>query len=100
MADKSINVFASKEYHLLYWMEQHQIGTSVGALVKFTQAELAQEYGCSPATVNKWLQELRKANCVELYKKKGNYRVTATGHKVIAQMQKIESIIGGTQNGH
>lgn len=99
MADKSINVFASKEYHLLYWMEQHQIDTSAGALVKFSQVELAQEYGCSPATVNKWLQELRRAKCIESGKKRGNYRITDTGRKVIAQMQKIESIIGGNRNG-
>lgn len=99
MDDKSISLFASKEYHLLCWMAQHETSTAAGPMVKFSQAELAEECGSSPATVNKWLSALRKAKCVEA-KKRGNYRITATGHKVIAKMEEIENLVGGKKNGH
>lgn len=99
MNDKLIYVLVSKEYQFLRWMEQNQTNTASGPVVKFSQVELAEEYGSSPATVNKWLAELRRVNCVESYKKRGNYRVTATGHKVIAKMEEIEKLIGGKRNG-
>ena len=94
MKDSLICLFASKEYHLLYWMAQHEIDTSDGPMVKFSQAELAKECDCSPATINKLLAALRKVNCVE-NKKRGNYCVTKTGQKVIAKMKEIEALIGG-----
>lgn len=99
MTDKSICLFASKEYYLLHWMAQHETDTSAGLMVKFSQMELAVECKSSPATVNKWLTALRKAKCVEIVKR-GNYRVTSTGHDVIAKMQEIEKLVGGKKNGH
>ena len=63
-------------------------------MVKFSQTELAVECKSSPAIVNKWLAALRKANCVEIVKR-GNYRVTDTGHDVIAKMNEIEALIKG-----
>ena len=93
MKDDSICLFASKEYHLLYWMAQHEIDTTDGMMVKFSQTELANECQCSPATINKLLAALRKAKCVE-NQKRGNYRVTEAGKKVIAKMEEIETIVG------
>ena len=40
---------------------------------------------------------LKKINCIEQYRKKGNYIITDAGQKVIAKMDEIESIIGGTK---
>ena len=94
MKDNSICLFSSKEYHLLYWMAQHEIDTTDGPMVKFSQTELAKECDCSPATINKLLAALRKVNCVE-NKKRGNYCVTKTRQKVIAKMKEIEALIGG-----
>lgn len=98
MTDKSILLFASKEYHFLSWLKSQEQTTSRGAIINFSQEELAAEYGSSPATVNKWLQSLQAVNCVE-QKKKGSYRVTKTGNAVIAQMEKIEKLVGGNRNG-
>ena len=97
--NNSVCLFASKEYHLLYWMLQHETDTIYGPMVKFSQIELAKECKSSPATVNKWIASLRKAKCVELTKR-GNYCVTGTGRKVITKMEEIEKIIGGKKNAY
>lgn len=95
MSGKSIQLFGSKEYYFLNWLKNQEQATSCGAIINFSQEEIATEYGSSPATVNKWLHALQAANCVE-QKKKGSYRITKTGYAVIAQMKKIEELIGGT----
>lgn len=94
MADKSTQMFGSKEYHFLNWLKSQEQTTSRGATINFSQEEIAAEYGSSPATVNKWLQSLQSVGCVEK-KKKGSYRITKTGNAVIAEMKKIERIIAG-----
>ncbi len=99
MKDNSTCLFASKEYHLLYWMAQHQTDTVMGPMVKFSQIELAAECGSSPATINKWLAALRKAKCVE-NRKRGNYFVTDIGYKVIAKMEEIEILVRGNKNAY
>lgn len=94
MADKSIQLFGSKEYHFLNWLKSQEQTTSCGATINFSQEEIAVEYGSSPATVNKWLQALQSVGCVE-QKKKGSYRVTEIGNAVIAKMKQVERIITG-----
>ncbi len=94
MTDKSIQLFASKEYRFLSWLKSREQTTSLGAVINFSQEEIAIEYNSSPATINKWLQALQAVNCVE-QKKKGSYRITKTGNEVIATMKKIEQIIMG-----
>lgn len=98
MNNNLINVFASEEYRLLRWLSEHPTTTSTASVVKFSQVEIAQELGLSPTTINKRMQLLQKAKCIEQYRKKGNYRITETGYKVIAQMQVIEAILEETRN--
>lgn len=98
MDDNLIKVFASEEYLLLRWLSQHPTQTTNGAVVKFSQNELAQELRCSPTTINKRMQILQQCNCIKQYKKRGNYQITETGQQVIAKMDEIESIIGGHKN--
>lgn len=99
MIDKSIQLFGSKEYHFLNWLKNHEQITSCGAIINFSQEEIAIEYGSSPATINKWLHSLQLAGCVE-QKKKGSYHVTKIGSAVITKMNEIEKIVGGKKNGH
>lgn len=96
MAGKAIKVFGSKECHFLCWLKSQEQTTSCGATINFSQEEIAAEYGSSPATVNKWLQSLQAVGCVK-QRKKGSYRITKTGNAVIAQMGKIEKLIGGVE---
>lgn len=99
MADKSIQLFGSKEYHFLSWLKGQEHMTAHGSVINFSQEEIAAEYGSSPATVNKWLQALQSVDCVE-QKKKGSYRITKTGNAVIAKMGEIEKLIGGKRHGY
>ena len=98
MDDNLIKVFVSEEYLLLRWLSQHPTQTANGAVVKFSQNELAQELRCSPTTINKRMQTLQQCNCIKQYKKRGNYMITEVGQQVIAKMDEIESIIGGHKN--
>ena len=98
MTDKSIQLFGSKEYHFLNWLKSQEQKTSRGTTINFSQEEIAAEYGSRQANVKKWLNDLQSVWCVE-QKKKGSYRVTKTGDAVIAQMGKIEKLIGGNKNG-
>ena len=94
MKDKVISPFASREYHLLLWMFEHQTNTSQGPIVKFSQAELATECDTALATINKWIATLRTAKCIE-NPKRGNYRITDIGYQVISKMNEIENLVGG-----
>lgn len=82
----------------MHWLKNHEQTNLKKPAINLSQEEIAAEYGSSPATVNKWLQHLQAANCVE-QKKKGSYHVTDTGDKVIVKMKEIEMIIGGAKNG-
>lgn len=98
MDDNLIHVLVSEEYLLLRWLSQHTTQTTSASVVKFSQNELAQEFDCSPTTINKRMQLLKKCNCIRHYKKRGNYLITEIGQQVIAKMDEIESIIGGHKN--
>lgn len=99
MTDNSIYTFASEEYLLLLWLSEHLTETKAASVIKFSQMEIAQERVCSPTTINKRMQVLRKVKCIRPYGKKGNYIITETGYQVIEQMKQIENLIGGQHNG-
>lgn len=92
------NIFASNEYALLLWLSEHQTDMRSKSVVKFSQSDIAGELQCSPTTVNKWMKSLCDSGCLE-QQKKGNYRVTNTGQKVIAKMTEIDKLVGGKKNG-
>ena len=92
------NLFASNEYALLEWLSEHQTETCDGPVVMFSQNDLVKEHQCSPVTMNKWMKALCKSGCLESYKKRGNYRVTETGHAIVKKMREIDQILGGNRN--
>ena len=98
MREMQKKLFGSKEYYFLYWLKSQEHITRLGTTINFSQEEIAAEYGSSPATVNKWLQALQLARCVE-QKKKGSYRITKIGYAVITKMEEIEKLIGGKNHG-
>lgn len=98
MAKKSSNPFESSEGHLLRWLREHQVETLSGKMAKFSQKELAAEYGLCVSTINNLIQLLVKTQCVEFIRA-GRYRVTPTGNQVIQKLDEIEKIIGRDNNG-
>lgn len=93
MVVEAMDTFATKEYRFLCWLDEHQLETPEGSVVKMSQNALAQAYGSSPATINTWLKALRRSNCIETYKKKSGYIVTETGLRAIRKMHELESVI-------
>ncbi len=97
MAKKTNSPFESSEGRLLLWLKEHQIETASGLMAKFTQKELAEEYGVSISTINALLQLLVRLRCVELIRS-GRYQVTETGNLVIEKMDEIKNILGGSDH--
>ncbi len=100
MAAEALDTFATKEYRLLCWLDEHQADTPDGPVVKLSQSAIAHEYGSSPATVNSWLKALRSSRCIETYKQKSGYIVTLTGRKAIAKMRELGSILNVDETRH
>ncbi len=98
MDDRFINPFASKEYHFLCWLSDHQTMVARKQVIKFSQKEIAVEYGNCETTVNRMLTTLRRAGCIASIKN-GNYSVTSRGYEVIAKMNELEKVLGGKNNG-
>lgn len=97
MADSLIQLFGSKEYHFLSWLKTQERQRARVIVINLSQEEIAEEYGSSPATVNKWLKSLCAAKCIE-QKKKGSYRITEKGNAIIDHIGKIEKLYGGKEN--
>ena len=98
MKNELNNPFASKEYYFLCWLTDHQTMVAGKQVVKFSQKELAVEFGNCETTVNRMLTSLRRAGCITSIKK-GNYTVTRRGYEVIAKMNEIDRVLGGKDNG-
>lgn len=88
------NIFASKEYRFLRWMNGLP-GVVLGgqAVIRLSQVELADQYGSSPATVFAMLHALEKAGCIRPYRRKSGYIVTQTGRCVIGRMEQIRELV-------
>lgn len=96
MVNSVSDIFKTEESMLLLWLSEHQSNTRDGPVIKYSQNELAGEFQRSPTTVNKWMQTLRKAGCIQS-KKKGVYLLTNTGQKIIAELKRIETILANGQ---
>lgn len=94
MTNDGVNVFASKEYHFLYWLSSLPCVPLEGQpVIRLSQIELADQYGSSPATVFAMLHTLQKAGCIQPYRRKSGYIVTGTGRAVIGRMEQIRALV-------
>lgn len=93
MTNEVIDTFATKEYRFLCWLDERQMNSAEGPVVKLSQNTLAQEYGSSPATVNNWIKSLRRSRCIETYKQKCGYIVTPIGKRAIEKMHELKDVI-------
>ena len=70
MTNNLINVFASEEYLLLFWLSENLTKSKRKMSVRFSQTEIAEELNCSPTTINKRMRLLQKCKCIKLDGKK------------------------------
>ena len=96
MKNNLINVFASEEYLLLFWLSENLTKSKRKTSVRFSQIEIAEELNCSPTTINKRIRILQNCGCIKLDGKKG-YEITNKGKSVLKIMKKLESVNGGEQ---
>ena len=89
MTKKQINIFASEEYFLLFWLSKNMTKSRYKISNRFSQIEIAKELDCSPTTINKRIRALQDSKCIELDGKKG-YKITDKGKNVVKYMKKIE----------
>ena len=94
MVENSIKVFASEECLLLLWLSEHITKTKTKSVIKYSQNEIAEELNCSPTTINKRIQSLKRARCIKSNGKNG-YIITIDGEKVIEKFNDIQIILGG-----
>ena len=91
-----INVFASEECLLLFWLSENLTKSKRKTSVRFSQTEIAEELNCSPTTINKRMRLLQNCKCIKLDGKKG-YEITNKGKSVLKIMKKLETVDGGEQ---
>lgn len=96
MTNNLINVFASEEYLLLFWISENLTKSKRKTSVRFSQIEIAEELNCSPTTINKRIRLLQNCKCIKLDGKKG-YMLTDKGKSVLKIMKKLETVDGGEQ---
>ena len=96
MTNNLINLFASKEYLLLFWLSENLTKSKRKASVRFSQSEIAEELNCSPTTINKRIRLLQNCKCIKPDGKKG-YEITNKGKSVLKIMKELESVDGGVQ---
>ena len=96
MIENSINIFASEEYFLLFWLSENLTKSKRKISVRFSQSEIAEELNCSPTTINKRMRLLQNCECIKLDGKKG-YEITNKGKSVLKIMKKLETVDGGEQ---
>lgn len=96
MIETSINIFASEEYFLLFWLSENLTKSKRKISVRFSQSEIAEELNCSPTTINKRMRLLQNCECIKLDGKKG-YTITDKGKRVINIMRKLEGVDGGEE---
>ena len=99
VVENSIKVFASEESILLLWLSEHITKTKTKSVIKCSQNEIAEEFNCSPTTINKRIKALKRAQCIKSNGKKG-YTITVYGEKIIKEIKDIETIVGGKKNGN
>lgn len=94
-----INLFMSKEFMLLCFLQNKQIATADGDRILHSQIDISKEFGISIATVNKLISGLIASGCLEKHKQKSGYRITPKGNYLIEQISKINEYNGGNSNG-
>lgn len=94
MVESSIKIFASEECLLLLWLSKHVTKTKSKSVIKYSQNEIAEELNCSPTTINKRIQALKRTRCIKSNGKKG-YIITSVGENIVQKIRDINDILGG-----
>ena len=87
-----VNLFTSDSYRLLCLLAHLQTDTPHGKRVRESQEEIAELFQVSKGKLNPLMQSLVAAGCIEKYRARSGYVVTALGARVVDLMEQLEAM--------
>ena len=87
-----VNLFTSDSYRLLCLLVQLQTDTIDGLRVRESQEEIAELFHVSKGKLNPLMQSLVAAGCIEKYRARSGYTVTALGAQVVELIGQLETM--------
>jgi len=87
-----VNLFTSDSYKLLRLLTELQTDTLDGKRVRESQEEIAELFQVSKGKLNPLMQSLVAAGCIEKYRARSGYVVTALGARVVDLMEQLEAM--------
>ncbi|RKV63203.1 MAG: hypothetical protein D8H99_73045 [Streptococcus sp.] len=85
----TLESFANDSFKVLKSLKEHQIEVKGHWYVTLSQQEIADMNHMSKLKTNRIMRELREGNFVVPYQnKRGKYKITEQGHKVLRPMLK------------
>lgn len=87
-----VNLFTSDAYRLLCLLSELQADTIDGKRVRESQEEIAELFHVSKGKLNPLMQALVSAGCIQKYRARSGYTVTALGTEVIQTIGKLGSL--------
>ena len=87
-----VNLFTSDSYRLLCLLDDLQADTLDGKRVRESQEEIARLFHVSKGKLNPLMQSLVASGCVEKFRARSGYTVTALGAKVVEHIGQLEAM--------
>ncbi|HFI0903108.1 hypothetical protein ACS6X4_06615 [Streptococcus suis] len=89
MVEFTLEPFANDTFRLLKTLKENQVEVKGAYYIPLSQQEIADINQMSKLKTNRLLRDLIEGGFVSLYQnKRGKYKITEKGHKVLKLMQK------------
>jgi DNA-binding PadR family transcriptional regulator len=87
-----VSLLTSDSFQLLCLLDSLQTETLEGLRVRESQEEIAELFHVSKGKLNPLMQSLVASGCIQKYRARSGYTVTALGTQVIAHIGQLEGI--------
>ena len=87
-----VNLFTSDSYRLLCLLASLQTDTLDGKRVRESQEEIAKLFHVSKGKLNPLMQSLVASGCIEKFRARSGYTVTALGAHVVEHIGQLEAM--------
>ena len=91
-----VNLFTSDSYRLLCLLVSLQADTLDGKRVRESQEEIARLFHVSKGKLNPLMQALVAAGCVEKFRARSGYTVTALGEQIVELVGQLDTLDNAT----
>ena len=87
-----VDLFASDAYRLLHLLVELQTDTVDGKRVRESQEEIAEIFHVSKGKLNPLMQALVSSGCIQKYRARSGYVVTALGIAIDARISELDAL--------